>query len=206
MAPTTRGIRRETNRHRASSGRIHCSSPTTHVFLFYDGRVLPCCHPHSHNTLPMGNLHEQSFAEIWNGDLYRNLREGLNTGDAPPLCQTCSIVHSPPPVVENEEELLSPGNDLRGWYEGSTPEPVDHVAERAWAVETLADDWHKLYSTIEHVAGNRLDLRVEQKKLLGEIDSLRDELHMQKERSESLERRLRNGLIFRLARRFGLAD
>ena len=29
---------------------------------------------------------------------------------------------------------------------------------------------------------------------------------MQKERSESLERRLRNGLIFRLARRFGLAD
>lgn len=112
------GIARERMRHAALVGRVHCSSPTTSVFVFYDGRVLPCCHPHAHSSLPMGNLWDQSFSEIWDGPLYRNLRKGLFTGDAPPLCQSCSIVHSPPPKIEKREELLAPGNDLRSWYAG----------------------------------------------------------------------------------------
>jgi chromosome segregation ATPase len=109
-------------------------------------------------------------------------------------------------VVENEEDVVGPGNDLSSWYADTQPSPVDLAEERAWAIETLSEDWHKLYGTIEHVAENRRALEVEQEKLLGEIAELREELVNQKERSDSLERRLRNGLIFRLARRFGLAD
>ena len=136
------GITRESTRNRAGAGRIKCSSPTTGVFLFYDGRVLPCCHPHAHAQMPMGNLWDSSFAEIWNGPLYRNLRAGLHIGDAPPLCQTCSIVHSPPPKVENIDDLLKPGNDLASWYEGRsvfspgpTPELSPAVAEQLERIE-----------------------------------------------------------------------
>ncbi len=138
----SQGITRESSRHRAGAGRIHCSSPTTAVFLFYDGRVLPCCHPHAHAQMPMGNLWDSSFAEIWNGPMYRNLRAGLHIGDAPPLCQTCSIVHSPPPKVENIDDLLKPGNDLASWYEGRnvssfgpTPEPSPAIAEHLVRIE-----------------------------------------------------------------------
>ena len=140
VAGSRRGIQREPCRRTPAPGRIACSSPSTSIFLFYDGRILPCCHPHSHASLPMGNLWEQSFTNIWNGHLYRSLRKGLFTGDAPPLCQSCSIVHSPPPRVEDVGELLAPGNDLAAWYGDrdvcADEQPDDVVAGNA----RLADD------------------------------------------------------------------
>jgi MoaA/NifB/PqqE/SkfB family radical SAM enzyme len=132
------GIARERMRHAALVGRVHCSSPTTSVFVFFDGRVLPCCHPHAHSSLPMGNLWDQSFSEIWDGPLYRNLRKGLFTGDAPPLCQSCSIVHSPPPKIEKREELLAPGNDLRSWYAGRDL-TAEEGLQPAWAQPALLE-------------------------------------------------------------------
>jgi radical SAM protein with 4Fe4S-binding SPASM domain len=159
-APKKGGMVREAARHKASTSRerIHCSSPSTAVFLFYDGRVLPCCHPHAHNALPMGNLHEESFAEIWNNKLYRNLREGLHTGDAPPLCQTCSIVHSPPPQVERFDELVGHGNDLKSYYADREPEG-DATSERAFTIDALSGPWNELHTTIERLASDRSDLR-----------------------------------------------
>ena len=170
QAPQKGGMVREASRNKSQAGRIHCSSPSTSVFLFYDGRVLPCCHPHAHNTLPMGNLHDQSFAKIWNSLLYQNLREGLHEGDAPPLCQSCSIVHSPPPVVERFEDLVGPGNDLRSFFADRVPKS-DVDAEKAFVIEALTKPWHKQYEAIEGLALDRKELRDGYKALKEELHS-----------------------------------
>jgi MoaA/NifB/PqqE/SkfB family radical SAM enzyme len=108
---------------RANGKRLHCHMPTLTAFIFYDGRVFPCCHPHAHTKLPMGDLRAQSFQEIWNGRAYRNLRGGLAQGDPPPLCQRCSIMQSPPPVFENEDELEGRAADLASYYGNLDLEP-----------------------------------------------------------------------------------
>lgn len=171
--PEIGGITREALRRAAtSSGRIHCASPTNSVFVFFDGRVLPCCHPHSHVALEMGNLHEQDFAEIWNSDLYRNLREGLYTGDAPPMCQNCSIVHSPPPKEERLEDQVGPGKDLASWYAGRQPTSVDDEGTPSWVIEALAPRWHGQHRTIELLATERRHLADHAEALVREREHL----------------------------------
>lgn len=74
-----------------------CGFPWDVPYFATDGSVRPCC-----AMPPMGNLHAQSFSEIWHGENYTNLRKSLNT-PAPP-----------------QECLICPG---RGWF---TPEPCSN--------------------------------------------------------------------------------
>lgn len=39
----------------------------------------------------LGNIFEQSFEEIWNGDRYNHLRQMLRLGEVPPPCTRCPI-------------------------------------------------------------------------------------------------------------------
>jgi len=110
---------------RPKGARLHCASPYTGVFIFYDGRVFPCCHPHAHTKLPMGNLLKQEFDEIWNGRAYRNLRAGLKLGDPPPICQRCSIVHGPSENMEQAGPDEGEGADLASYYGALDLDPRD---------------------------------------------------------------------------------
>jgi radical SAM protein with 4Fe4S-binding SPASM domain len=177
--PTEGGVLREICRHEPGAGRIHCSSPSTSIFIFYDGRVLPCCHPHAHASMTMGNLMTQSFQEIWNGRLYRNLRAGLFTGDAPPLCRKCSIVHSPPPVVEDPQELIGPGRDLCSYYAGRDL-ASDEAPDAAWVIETLQDPWGNLEHERDAQQGHIRTLERERAAQRGHIRNLErilDKIH-----------------------------
>jgi radical SAM protein with 4Fe4S-binding SPASM domain len=109
---------------RPKGRRLFCHMPTLTLYVFYDGRVFPCCHPHAHTKLPMGDLSRQSFREIWNGRAYRNLRAGLELGDPPPLCQRCSLMQSPPPVMENPGELEGQAASLGSYYGELDLEPL----------------------------------------------------------------------------------
>tara|TARA_B100000686_G_scaffold174337_1_gene181462 strand:- start:3953 stop:4984 length:1032 start_codon:yes stop_codon:yes gene_type:complete len=53
---------------------ITCPSPFERVVVRGDGAIFPCCSPLSLD-MPMGNLHENSLAEIWNGKTFEDLRE-----------------------------------------------------------------------------------------------------------------------------------
>jgi MoaA/NifB/PqqE/SkfB family radical SAM enzyme len=124
---------------RPKAARLHCHMPTMTAFIFFDGRVFPCCHPHAHTKLPMGDLRRQSFREIWNGRAYRNLRAGLRLGDPPPLCQRCSIMQSPPPVFEDEDELEGQAADLASYYGALDLEPrAEHESSNSWDLEREA--------------------------------------------------------------------
>lgn len=53
-----------------------------------NGDVLACCVP----GLKMGNLHENTMEEIWNGPRYQELRWSVNSPNPPPSCRTCPFV------------------------------------------------------------------------------------------------------------------
>lgn len=56
-----------------------CPQLWQRMFIHPDGVVTPCCIDSS-RELVMGNIHESSAAEIWQGDVYQQLRKQHSTG------------------------------------------------------------------------------------------------------------------------------
>lgn len=129
----------------APGPRVHCHMPTLALYLFYDGRVYPCGHPHVHAGAPLGDLTRQSFAEVWNGRRYRNLRAGLARGEAPPVCRGCELVRGGAPGPRDTPEAER-GSDLGNWYGARDLAPfvpeleADAAAEDPGAVLVAAGD------------------------------------------------------------------
>ena len=44
----------------------------------------------------MGNVHEQSMDEIWNGDKYRDFRRRMNAKDYHEVCKGCDVLTANP--------------------------------------------------------------------------------------------------------------
>jgi pyrroloquinoline quinone biosynthesis protein E len=68
--------------------RQPCYAPWTHALIAADGRVAPCC---SAPRVTLGNVLQQSCADIWRGDGYRRLREAMRDGTSLPHCAGCDI-------------------------------------------------------------------------------------------------------------------
>lgn len=64
-----------------------CTAPWAEVIIVNEGWVAPC----HYFPRPIGNLHEQTFEEIWNGKEYIKLRETVNTDNQLPECQNCIL-------------------------------------------------------------------------------------------------------------------
>lgn len=71
-----------------------CSMATSYVKIEPSGAVFPCCR--GPRELEMGNVHEQSLAEIWNGEKYRAFRRRMNARDYPEVCKTCDVLVANP--------------------------------------------------------------------------------------------------------------
>jgi radical SAM protein with 4Fe4S-binding SPASM domain len=72
-----------------------CMRPWTTAYITANGNCLPCClapfATQDYQSLEMGNLFEQPFAEIWNTEKYRAWRKSL-LSDAPPrACRGCGV-------------------------------------------------------------------------------------------------------------------
>jgi MoaA/NifB/PqqE/SkfB family radical SAM enzyme len=61
-----------------------CSAPWVSMVISMDGPVRPCCWTHR----AMGDIREQSWWEIWNGERYREFRESVASGRMT-YCQNC---------------------------------------------------------------------------------------------------------------------
>lgn len=70
-----------------------------------DGRqaaVTPCCQtmgPPNEDKSVLGHLDTQTLEEVWNGDLYEDLRERHRTGDWPDYCKNCDFLIDDPEVL-----------------------------------------------------------------------------------------------------------
>jgi radical SAM protein with 4Fe4S-binding SPASM domain len=68
---------------------VRCLQPWDYVFVRAGGNVAPCRSlVDAGEALVMGNLLEQSFAEIWHGQRFRQFRRTSALGTNP-LCQHC---------------------------------------------------------------------------------------------------------------------
>ncbi len=149
---------------RRDRARLHCHMPSLVVYVLEDGSVHACGHPLAHSEPPMGNLKEQSFAEIWNGRAWRNLRAGLAQGDPPTLCRRCSIIHSPPLGMDEPAEGLAlhhPDRDLTPT--GCDPPPPDFIEEgvKSGLADRLQDvlaEREQLLAHIENLEAERARL------------------------------------------------
>jgi MoaA/NifB/PqqE/SkfB family radical SAM enzyme len=67
-----------------------CLVPWYSVEITATGDLAPC---HVYYDLIMGNLYEQSFEEIWNGDKYQRFREYLLQNKFMSICPGCCILY-----------------------------------------------------------------------------------------------------------------
>ena len=76
-------------RHERIAGTCHALD--THVAILHDGRVVACCLDHS-GQISLGQIQEQSLAEILDSPTATNLREGFKKHELRhPFCQSCSF-------------------------------------------------------------------------------------------------------------------
>ena len=68
-----------------------CRALDTHVAVLHDGRVVACCLDYS-GQITLGNIADQSLAEILESPAAKSLREGFEKHELRhPLCQNCSF-------------------------------------------------------------------------------------------------------------------
>ena len=68
-----------------------CRALDTHVAIVHDGRVVACCLDYS-GQITLGNIADQSLAEILESPAAKNLREGFEKHELRhPLCQNCTF-------------------------------------------------------------------------------------------------------------------
>ena len=86
----------ELDERRGSTGsptlvRGTCHGLDTHIGILHDGRVVPCCLD-CQGQITLGNIQDQTLAEILKSPLAQNLREGFQKHELRhPLCQNCSF-------------------------------------------------------------------------------------------------------------------
>jgi MoaA/NifB/PqqE/SkfB family radical SAM enzyme len=79
---------REGNYARGLYERQPCYAPWMHALINADACVAPCC---SAPRMVLGDLRQQSFAEIWQGDAYGRLRQGMRDGMPLRNCAECDM-------------------------------------------------------------------------------------------------------------------
>lgn len=88
--------------------RHPCFAPWTHSLINYNGDVFVCCMTRDRMP-PLGNLHEQSFTDIWQGPAYQAIRQRMHPPDLEP-CARCDDF-----LAENRQilELVGAPNSNR---------------------------------------------------------------------------------------------
>ena len=76
-----------------------CLVPWYSVEITASGEVAPC---HIFYDLTLGNLHEQSFEEIWNGDKYQKFREYILQNKFISVCAGCCILYLAGRKLDND--------------------------------------------------------------------------------------------------------
>lgn len=63
--------------------RVHCTTMENYAFVDPRGRLYPCL------TLDMGNVFEEPFLDVWNGQRFRAFRRVVRREGRLPLCHRC---------------------------------------------------------------------------------------------------------------------
>ena len=69
----------------------HCLQPWLACNILIDGTVSPCCTlaPPDGSRIELGNIFNQSWNDIWNGDMYTSFRSSIKSGLSKPCINKC---------------------------------------------------------------------------------------------------------------------
>lgn len=115
--------------HPMARSEFLCAEPWATVYVTTAGEVRTCCL----NEVCFGNLHEQTFEEIWNGEAYVRFRERHARRESPAGCANCianARVRSSPWFRATESVVMQPMVDF-------LPEPT-HDVELETVTESFA--------------------------------------------------------------------
>ncbi len=75
------------------AGYNPCAAPFAHGCILSDGTVVPCCLD-VNGEMPLGNVTDKKFRDIWMDDGYRRLRLAMLTGTVSPgcICDSCNNI------------------------------------------------------------------------------------------------------------------
>lgn len=73
--------------HPALSPYLGCAAPWDSIAVTYDGYVCPCCMLNDSDEIHFGNLFEEPFTDIWNGEQYRQFRAKFGLKKVPCECK-----------------------------------------------------------------------------------------------------------------------
>lgn len=83
--------------NRESDVNYPCYRPWLTFTVLWDGRVSLCCADFDGHTV-LGNLNNQTIAEVWNAEPYRRVRrEHLESG-GPDICRACDLPRKDSPL------------------------------------------------------------------------------------------------------------
>lgn len=75
-----------------------CMRPWSLTYVTANGNVLPCCISpwvaEEYDDIVLGNVHNASMEEIWNGERYNTFRARLGSDNPPPSCKNCGVAWS----------------------------------------------------------------------------------------------------------------
>ncbi|OLN33524.1 radical SAM/SPASM domain-containing protein [Desulfosporosinus metallidurans] len=82
----------ETNETKLYEQGFACSQLWQRMFIAWDGEVIPCC-VDSQRELVMGNIHKDTIKDIWNNEVYSNIRKLHKDGMLYELdlCRKCAL-------------------------------------------------------------------------------------------------------------------
>jgi radical SAM protein with 4Fe4S-binding SPASM domain len=69
-----------------------CIWPWRGIYITYNGDVTACCKITESKEFNLGNVLEQDFWKVWNGEKYQKLRKLLREREAPKECIGCNRV------------------------------------------------------------------------------------------------------------------
>lgn len=164
------------------AGPRSCGNPWTHVHIKSDGKVYPCCF----SDEVMGDLREQPFEEIWNGEKYQDLRKTLKEERPWASCRRASCnwvegVHSS--IYGAEIAVENPPLVLDGSRETVLTVAVKNTSKFGWnpsaeKVQAATSGFQELLQSADDkmIARNTRDAKVSLSyRLLTEKNELIDE-------------------------------
>lgn len=88
-----------------NSSERFCHLPWTESVVLCDGTVVCSCID-SLATMPLGNIHENTFMDIWQGKAYQKLRKGVRSGtEHVYLCRNCCFQCGRPDSENMDEQF-----------------------------------------------------------------------------------------------------
>ncbi len=77
-----------------SFSKIRCPRPFNSTAIKVDGQVVPCCLQASDPvSCRLGNIYEEEFYVIWDGDPYQMFRNPFLGGGWPKICEGCTVLN-----------------------------------------------------------------------------------------------------------------